>query len=84
MGRSAREIGNWELAEHTAKQMMEHDPAYGGSHLALALVLKHRGDAAGADREFGDARRSWRDADPDLPELKWIAASSQKPQPSRR
>jgi Tfp pilus assembly protein PilF len=84
MGRNAREVGNWELAEHTAKQMMEHDPAYGGSHLALALVLKHRRDAAGADREFGDARRYWRDADPDLPELQWAAASSQKPQPSGR
>lgn len=84
MGRNAREVGNWDLAEHTAKQMIEHDAAYGGSHLALALVLRHRGDAAGADRELDAARRYWRDADPDLPELKWAAASSPKPKPSGR
>jgi hypothetical protein len=34
-----------------AGQMLEHDPAYGGSHLALALVAEHRGDAATAVEE---------------------------------
>jgi tetratricopeptide (TPR) repeat protein len=73
MARSAREAGDWELAEHTAKQMLDHDPNYGGSHLAMALVLEHRGDAAGAARELEAARGFWRDADPELPELKRIA-----------
>ncbi len=73
MARSAREAGDWPLAEYTAQQMLDHDAAYGGSHLALALVLEQRGDAAGAKREMEEAKKFWRDADKDLPELKQIA-----------
>ena len=75
MARSARSLGEWDLAEHTARQMLEHDPAYGGSHLALALVLEHKGDASGAAREFAEAERLWPDADRDLAELAVITAS---------
>jgi tetratricopeptide (TPR) repeat protein len=76
MARSAREVGDWDLAEFTAKQMLDHDAAYGGSHLAMALVLQHQGNTAGAAREFEAARKGWRDADPDLAELKIIPAGS--------
>lgn len=75
MARSARELGEWELAEFTAGQMLDHDPAYGGSHLAMALVLLHKGDEAGAAREFAEAERLWPDADADLAELAVITAS---------
>jgi tetratricopeptide (TPR) repeat protein len=73
IARSAREAGDWDLAEYTAAQMLDHDPAYGGSYLAMALVLRRTGDAAGAVRHFEAARRFWRDADPDLPEMGLIA-----------
>jgi tetratricopeptide (TPR) repeat protein len=69
MSKTAIAAGDWELAEFVAQQMLEHDPAYGGSHRAMALVLRHQGDAAAADREFATAKTYWRDADPDLPEL---------------
>ena len=72
IARSAREVNDWELAEYTARQMFEHDAAYGGSRLALALVLKQKEDAAGSAREFEAARLAWRDADRDLPELRQI------------
>jgi tetratricopeptide (TPR) repeat protein len=72
IARSAREADEWDLAEHTAAQMIDHDAAYGGSHFAMALVLQHKGDAAGAAREFEAARRYWQNADPDLPELREI------------
>jgi tetratricopeptide (TPR) repeat protein len=72
--RSAMEAGDWELAEHIAAQMLEHDAAYGGSHLARALVLRKKGDEAGAATALGEAKRFWRDADPDLAELKQLAA----------
>jgi hypothetical protein len=62
-------VGDWELAEYTAAQMVDHDAAYGGSHLAMALVARHKGDAAGATRSMEAAARYWRDADTDLPEL---------------
>ena len=68
----ARSLGDWELARHTAAQMVEHDAAYAGSHYALALVAEHDGDAATAQREFALAARHWGKADPDLAELKVI------------
>lgn len=70
LARSAIDVGDWELAEFLAAQMLDHDAAYGGSHFTFALVLRHKGDAAGVAREVAAARRYWRDADPDLPELK--------------
>lgn len=76
MARSAREAGDWQLAEYTARQMLDHDPAYGGSHYALALVLRNAGDTSGAARELAAARSGWRDADPDLPELREIVAAA--------
>ena len=80
MARSAREVGDWELASYTAEQMLDHDAAYAGSHFSMALVLEHQGDVAGAAREFEAAKRGWRDADPDLAELKRIPAGN-GPQP---
>jgi len=68
-------VGDWTLAGFIAAQMLDHDPAYGGSHLAQALVLRHRGDAAGDRREIEIARRHWRDADADLAELKQLTSA---------
>jgi tetratricopeptide (TPR) repeat protein len=73
LARTAREAGDWDLAEFLAMQMIDHDAAYGGSHLALALVLRRKGDEAGATRALEAARRFWRDADSDLRELTQIA-----------
>jgi hypothetical protein len=52
--------------------MLEHDPHYAGTHLALGLVARHKGDAATAASEFGLVRRYWKQADPDLPEWKQL------------
>ena len=72
MGRGAMDVGDWELAEFISAQMLDHDAAYAGSHYTFGLVLQHKGDEAGADREFETARRYWKDADKDLTELKEI------------
>ena len=69
IARIARDVGDWDLADHTARQMLEHDSAYAGSHLALALVASQRGDADLAKQEAAAARKYWRDADSDLKEL---------------
>jgi tetratricopeptide (TPR) repeat protein len=73
LARGAMAVDDWDLADVLAAQMLEHDAAYGGSHFTLALVLRHRGDAAGTTREIETARRYWRDADRDLPEFKTMA-----------
>ncbi len=69
IARLAREAADWDLALYTARQMLEHDPAYAGSHLALALVARQQGDLETARREAELARSLWRDADPDLSEI---------------
>jgi hypothetical protein len=86
MARMAREVGDWDLAEHTARELVDHDPGYGGSHYAMALVAAHRGDAeaarnafAEAARRFAEAARRWDHADAGLPELRHAQAELAKP-----
>ena len=69
IARIAREAGDWQLAEYTAKQMFEHDPSYAGTHYALALVADHQRDSVTALKEFALAGKYWQKADSDLPEL---------------
>ena len=66
IARLAREAGDWDLADYTAQQMIDHDTSYAGSHAAMAAVARHAGDAARAEREMEAARRGWADADPDV------------------
>jgi predicted negative regulator of RcsB-dependent stress response len=81
MARVARDVGQWELAGFMARQMVEHDAAYGGSHLALALVAEHAGDREAAARGRVEAARFWRDADRDLPELTLVGTASARSEP---
>ena len=69
IARAAREVGDWELAGWAARQMLEHDPNYAGSHEALALVAEHRGDAPTARAERALAAKYWKNADPDAEEV---------------
>ncbi len=72
MARNAMETENWDLAEFMALQMLDHDSAYGGSHFTMALVLRHKGDTSGFNRELEAAKKYWKDADPGLSELAQI------------
>jgi len=69
IARAARESGDWGLAEYTAKQMLEHDPAYAGTHYALGLVAEQKKDSGSAVEQFALAEKYWAQADADLPEL---------------
>jgi tetratricopeptide (TPR) repeat protein len=66
IARVAREVGDWSLASSMARQMLEHDPNYGGTHLALALVAEHNGEAEKAAAELRLARKYWKNGDPEL------------------
>ncbi len=74
MFRSARDVGDWDLAELLARQMMEHDSQYAGSHLAAGLVSEHAADPGAARAAFAQAAKLWARADPDLAELALIAS----------
>jgi tetratricopeptide (TPR) repeat protein len=65
----AREAGDWDLAEFTAHQIIEHDPSYAGGYYALGLTYEHRGEQAAAREQFVQAEKSWSKADAEMPEL---------------
>jgi tetratricopeptide (TPR) repeat protein len=69
IARRAIDAGEWDVAEHAAKQMLEHDATYPGTHYLLGVLARRKGDRATALRELGEARKLWSKADPDLPEL---------------
>jgi tetratricopeptide (TPR) repeat protein len=69
IARAAREVGDWDVAAWAARQMLEHDPNYAGTHRALALVAEHNGDASTARAENALAAKYWKNADPDVVEL---------------
>ena len=71
---AARDAGDWQLAERLAAKMLEHHPAYGGSHYALGLVAAQRGDQDAARSAFGRAQEYWHQADADLKELQAVRA----------
>jgi len=66
IARLARELGDWELAERTARKMIQHDPSYAGGYFALGLVAEHQGDAPTAKHEFATAEKLWSKADANL------------------
>ena len=69
MTRTAREVGDWELADRLSQHMLDHDPAYGGSHFERGLVAWHADRFADAEASFELARKHWAGADRDLPQL---------------
>ncbi len=62
----ARQVEDWELAESTARRMIQHDPSYAGGYCALGLVAEHQGDTGMARQEFAIAEKLWSKADADL------------------
>jgi tetratricopeptide (TPR) repeat protein len=76
IAQSARQLGDWELAGDTARELVQHDPSYAGGYFELGLVAEHTGDAAKARQQFATAEKLWSKADKDLPELKRIHGTS--------
>ena len=66
IARAARDVGDWDFAAWAARQMLEHDPNYAGTHDALARVAEHRGDAPAARAERALVATYWKNADPEL------------------
>lgn len=52
-------LSAWDVAEPTTGQMQEHAADYGGTHLALAQLARHKGDESAAQHEFELAMKAW-------------------------
>ena len=72
IAKTARQSGDWNLAESLARDMIEHDPTYAGGYFALGLAAEHAGRPAQAHEQFAAAEKYWSKADKDLPELRRI------------
>jgi tetratricopeptide (TPR) repeat protein len=60
---TALKVGDWDLAEHTARMMIQHDPTYAGGYYVLGDVADHRGDASTAQQQFAVGDKLWSKAD---------------------
>ena len=63
IAKMARRVGDWELVEHTAQKMIQHDPSYAGGYFALGWVAEHQGDASAARQKFATGEKLWSKAD---------------------
>jgi len=81
IARIARENSDWELADHTAKQMLDHDKHYGGSQYVMGLVEEHKGNGAAARQWLSKAKAAWSDADPGFlePKLQQLKEAANAP-----
>jgi tetratricopeptide (TPR) repeat protein len=66
IARMARDAGDWELADYTARKMVQHDPSYAGGYFASGLVAEHQGDTSTARQAFATAEKLWSKADAGL------------------
>jgi tetratricopeptide (TPR) repeat protein len=66
IGKLAREVEDWDLAESTASKMVEHDPSYGGGYVALGLARKRQGQVGPAKEAFATAAKLLSKADSGL------------------
>src|SRR5258708_11236262 len=67
IAKTAREADDWDLAEFTAQQMIEHDPSYAGGYFALGLAVQHNGNGAQTRQQFSKAEKTWSKADKKFP-----------------
>ena len=68
--RLSHALGDNTLVAELARQMEQHDPAYPGTHYALAKVAEQKGDFAAAEKEYQKAIEGWRAADTDFVSLR--------------
>jgi tetratricopeptide (TPR) repeat protein len=64
--RVSREVGAWDLAGELTRQMQQYDPAYAGTHYALARIAEERGDFGTAREQYQAAIKAWNSADADF------------------
>jgi tetratricopeptide (TPR) repeat protein len=67
--RLARELDEWTLAAEITREMQKHDPAYPGTHYALARVAEQEGNTTTALDEYAAAVKGWGAGDPDFTSL---------------
>jgi tetratricopeptide (TPR) repeat protein len=68
----ARATRNWVLASDAAAKLLEHDPAYGGTQLAMAQLAAQQGRGEDARRAYAAAARLWSSADADYALVKEV------------
>jgi hypothetical protein len=55
-----------ELAESSAKALLEHDPEFGGGLYAMARVQKRKNNETAASESMAKAKLAYKDGDEEL------------------
>ena len=58
--------GNLDLAEHSARNMMLHDPGYPGAFMMMARIKNKQGDRKQAQSWLAKAKTGYKQADPEF------------------
>ena len=66
----SRHLKKWDLARFAAEQMLGFDANYAGGHYEMGMVKVQAGQAGAAQSELQKAIELWKNADPDLDELR--------------
>jgi len=66
----SRNLKRWDLAQFAAEQMLGFDSNYAGGHYETAMVRLQTGQGGAAEPELQKAIELWKNADPDLDELR--------------
>jgi hypothetical protein len=65
-----RNLKKWDLAQFAAEQMLGFDANYAGGHYEMGMVKVQTSQAGAAQPELQKAIELWKNADPDLDELR--------------
>ncbi len=65
-----RNLKKWDLAQFAAGQMLGFDANYAGGHYEMGMLKEQTGRVGAAQPELQKAVELWKNADPDLDELR--------------
>ncbi len=75
---TALALGDYKTAEREYREALEREPGSGRAYFGMSAALKGLNRASEAEAMAAKATQAWDKADPDLPQMRAIATSSQR------
>ena len=75
---TALALGDYKTAERAYREALQREPGSGRAYFGMSAALKGLNRASEAEAMMAKATQAWDKADPDLPQIRAIATSSQR------
>jgi tetratricopeptide (TPR) repeat protein len=75
---TALALGDYKTAERAYREALVREPGSGRAYFGISAALKGLNRVSEADAMTAKATHAWDKADPDLPQMRAIATSSQR------